>query len=102
MDADEVHVQFGHRGEPHIIVTHHAAGHDAWSLHDAIIGHTEFLHVRQFAVAWQIGAGDRADFGNVPANHLPSFFGKDIGGRHIHRCRRGRQYGFLECDQFLQ
>lgn len=99
--ADEMHVQFGFCGEPHVI-SHHAAGDDARRLDDAVIGHTEFLHVRQFAVAWQVGAGDGADFGHVSSDCLPSFLGQDVGRRHIYRRCGRRQHGLLECDQLAQ
>ena len=97
-----MHVQFGFRREAHVVVPHHAAGDDTWRFDDAVVGHTEFLHVRQFAVAWQVGAGDGADFGNIPPDHLPSLLGHDVGWGYVYRRRGRRQHGLLERDQFAQ
>ena len=100
--AHIVHVQFGNRGKTHVRVAQHAAGHDTWSLHHAIGRNTELLYVRQGTVGRHIRTGDGANLRHILAYDLSRLLGEDIRRRHVYRRCCGRQYVFLECDQFLQ
>ena len=58
--ADEVEVQLAQRGQLHIRLVHHAAGHDARFFHDAVRCHAKFLHIGQVGAVFEVGAGDGA------------------------------------------